>query len=124
MAKWTDQQMEIAIGYMLRTGVMLAAAVVLAGGIMYLAQLHGARPDYSHFHGVATAFRTPQDILGGFHWNDSKSIIQLGLLILVATPVFRVVMAAVGFLFEKDWMYVAVSLLVLVILLYSLFDHH
>ena len=59
-------------------------------------------------------------ILHGALGGDSRSIIQLGLLLLIATPIARVVFAVAGFLFEKDWLYVAVSLLVLAILLYSL----
>ena len=46
--------------------------------------------------------------------------VQLGLLLLIATPIARVVLAAVGFAFERDRMYVVVSLIVLAVLLFSL----
>ncbi len=117
----TDERLEIAIGRMLQTGVLLAAAVVLIGGVMYL--LHapaGPRPDYSHFHSVAESLRTPGGIWHGVLHGDAESMIQFGLLLLIATPVFRVVVAGVGFAVERDQLYVWVSVAVFAVLLYSL----
>lgn len=116
----TDERLEIAIGRVLQTGVLLAAAVVLIGGVMYLMHASGLRHDYSHFHGVAEALRTPSGIWHGVLKGDAQSVIQLGLLLLIATPVMRVVFAGVGFLMERDWLYFWVSFVVLVVLLYSL----
>jgi uncharacterized membrane protein len=116
----TDQKLEIAIGRMLQTGVFLAAAVVLIGGILYLHQSTGPRPDYSHFKGVAEALRSPVDVFADARHGDAPSIIQLGLLLLIATPIARVILAAVGFLFERDRLYFCISLIVLAVLLYSL----
>ncbi len=116
----TDQKLELAIGRMLQAGVMLAALVVLIGGILYLRQETGPRPDYSHFTGVAERFRSPAEIVTNAFHGSARSIIQLGLLLLIATPIARVVLAAVGFLFERDRLYAFVSLIVLAVLLYSL----
>jgi len=120
---WNDKRIETWVGVMLRTGVMLAAAVVLAGGVLYLVQNRGPRPDYEHFHGEPAHLMSLSGIEHGVATGDARSIIMLGLLLLIATPVARVVMCVVGFLFERDKLYVAVSSLVLVILLYSLFFH-
>jgi uncharacterized membrane protein len=117
----TDQKLEVAIGRMLQIGVMLAAAVVFLGGILYLRQVTGPRPDYSHFTGVAERFRSPAEIVTYAFHGRARDIIQLGLLLLIATPVARVIFAVVGFLLERDYLYVCVSLIVLAILLYSLF---
>ena len=116
----TDQKLEVAIGRMLQAGVFLAAAVTLTGGILYLLRATGQRPDYTHFQGVAEALRTPAGILREVRRGDANGIIQLGLLLLIATPIARVVLAAVGFAFERDRMYVVVSLIVLAVLLFSL----
>lgn len=116
----TDQKLEVAIGRMLQAGVLLSAAVVLAGGILYLFQSSGPRPDYSHFHGVAQALRSPVGILKEVRHGDANGIIQLGLLLLIATPIARVILAATGFFLERDYMYVVVSLIVLAVLLFSL----
>jgi uncharacterized membrane protein len=120
----SDESLEIAIGRMLQTGVLLAAAVVLVGGILYLFHASGPRPDYSHFRGVPTELRTPSGIWHGVLHGDAESIIQLGLLLLIATPVMRVILAGVGFLAEHDWLYSGVSAIVLAVLLYSLWHIH
>jgi uncharacterized membrane protein len=120
MSHMTDARMEVAIGKMLRAGVTLAAAVVLVGGIVYLTQNFGPRPDYKDFHAVPEALRRPVEIAGGALHGDGRSIIQLGLLFLIATPVARVVLAAVSFLLERDRLYFVVSTVVLAVLVYSL----
>lgn len=121
--KWTDHQIETLVGLMLRVGVILAAAVVLTGGVVYLVHTHGPRPDYSRFQGEPAVYSTLHGAATGITTGDPRSIIMLGLLILIATPVARVAMCIVGFLFERDRLYVAVSTTVLLILLYSLFFH-
>lgn len=116
----TDRNLEIAIGRMLQAGVLLSGLVVLAGGILYLLHATGPRPDYSHFHGVAEHLRIPWGIWHGAIHGDAESVIQLGLLLLIATPVARVIFAGVGFLIERDRLYFWVSAAVLAVLLYSL----
>ena len=59
-------------------------------------------------------------VIGGVARGDSTSIIQLGVLLLIATPIARVLISVIGFARERDWMYVACSLLVLALLTYSL----
>jgi uncharacterized membrane protein len=49
-----------------------------------------------------------------------EAVIQLGLLILIATPVARVIFSLVGFVLERDRVYVAITLAVLAILAYSI----
>jgi len=115
----SDQKLEIAIGRMLQAGVLLAALVVLIGGILYL-HASPARPDYAHFHGVSADLRTPTRIVALAAHGDPQALIQLGLLLLIATPIVRVIVAAGGFLLERDHMYFWVSLVVLAVLLYSL----
>jgi uncharacterized membrane protein len=122
-AQWTDKRIETWVGVLLRTGVLLAAAIVLTGGILYLAQNHGPRPDYRHFHAEPAQFTHFTAILHGVAALNPESIIMLGLLVLIATPVARVGMCIVGFLFEHDHLYLAISTVVLLILLYSLFFH-
>lgn len=116
----TDKSLEIAIGRVLQAGVLLAAAVVLLGGVIYLFHTSGPRPDYRHFHGVADGLRHPDQIWRGAMGGNAESVIQLGLLLLIATPVMRVILAVVGFLLERDRLYVWVSITVLAILIYSL----
>lgn len=118
---WNDQRIEIIIGTLLRTGVILAAAVVLFGAALYLAR-HGHEPaNYATFHGEPAGLKSPKDIGHGAMDMSARAIIQLGLLLLIATPVARVAFSAVAFAIERDYMYVVITLIVLAILMYSLF---
>jgi uncharacterized membrane protein len=121
--QWNDKRIETWVGVFLRTGVLLAAAIVLTGGVLYLAQNRGPRPDYRPFQAEPQQFTHFAGILHGVATFDPQSIIMLGLLVLIATPVARVVMCIVGFLMERDRLYTAISSIVLAILLYSLFFH-
>ena len=49
-----------------------------------------------------------------------KPLIQAGILLLIATPIARVIVSLVGFALERDGTYVAITAIVLTVLLYSL----
>ncbi|MGB8770196.1 MAG: DUF1634 domain-containing protein [Candidatus Korobacteraceae bacterium] len=118
---WDDQRIEIIIGGLLRTGVILAAAVVLCGGALYLARHGHEIANYRSFHGEPAALESVGAIFRSTATLSGRAIIQLGLLILIATPVVRVLFSAIAFAIERDYMYVVITLIVLGILLYSLF---
>lgn len=119
-AGWNDQAMEVAIGHLLRIGVTLSALVVLTGGVLYLFQQHGRRPDYTVFHGASAPLgKTLAKVAHGTMTGDGHSVILIGLLLLILTPIVRVLLAVFGFLRERDWTYTAISAVVLAILLYS-----
>lgn len=121
---WDDKRVETWVGIMLRTGVMIAAAIVLIGGVLYLSgRGPSPRNDYRHFQGEPAQYTSLSGVVHNVNLHEPRSLIMLGLLILIATPVARVGMCIAGFLLERDRMYVVVSTAVLVILLYSLFFH-
>ena len=118
--QWTDQRIENIVGNLLRAGVLLSAVVVLCGGVLYLIKYGHAPADYRVFRGEPTDLKSVSGILRAAFALDSRGIIQLGLLLLIATPVARVAFSIFGFAKEKDRMYVAFTVIVLLILLYSL----
>ncbi len=115
-----DQRLEIIIGNLLRAGVLLAAAVVVAGAGLYLVQHHGDHVNYHTFAVGPASIRTVAGITRSAAHLNSEGLIQFGLLLLIATPVARVLMAVIGFALERDRLYVVVSLIVLGVLLASL----
>lgn len=118
---WNDQRIETIIGTLLRSGVILAATVVLAGGILYLVR-HGHEViDYAIFRGEPEGLKRVGGIFHGVAALSGRAIIQLGLLLLIATPVARVLFSAIAFAIERDYLYVIITLIVLAILFYSLF---
>ncbi len=116
----TDRKMEQIVGVMLRWGVALAATVVLLGAAAYLARHGSDLPDYRVFHGEPASLRHVPGIVGQALAPSSRGLIQLGLLLLIATPVARVAFSVVAFALQRDRTYVVVTLIVLAALLYGL----
>lgn len=120
---WSDVQIHTLIGVILRVGVLLSSGIALAGGVIYLSR-HGAEmPAYSVFHDESAIYGSFHKIITGSLAFHGREIIQLGLMVLIATPVARVLFSALGFFLEKDWLYVAISLLVLGIIAFSMLSH-
>lgn len=115
-----DTRLEGFIGNLLRAGVLLAASVVLVGGVFYLALHHADSATYRSFALESSNLRNLVGICKSAAHLNSLGIIQLGLVLLIATPVARVGLAAAGFFLERDRLYVLISLIVLAVLIFSL----
>jgi uncharacterized membrane protein len=119
-ARWSDDQVETMMGNLLRAGVVLAALVVLAGGLVYLFRHGAAQPGFHVFRGEPADLRSIRGILAEAFTLHGRGIIQLGLLLLIATPVARVAFSVYAFARQGDRIYVVVTLIVLTVLLYGL----
>lgn len=118
---WSDQRIENFVGNLLRVGVLLSALVVFLGGIVYVAR-HGFEPmNFSTFRSEPAEFRNVGGVLRAVGELRGRGIIQLGLLLLIATPVARVAFSIFGFAAERDYLYVCFTVFVFALLLYSLF---
>jgi len=115
-----DERMAGVISFALRAGVLLSAALVLLGAILYLARHGGSLPLYHTFPAESRPFRGLGGVLSSALAGRGRSIILLGLLVLIATPAIRVLLSFVGFVALRDRVYVLVSGIVLIILAASL----
>jgi uncharacterized membrane protein len=115
-----EKRFEKLIGAVLRGGVILAATIAFVGGVLYL--LHGGavNSNYQIFHGEPSDLRQVQPVVADAAAGHARALIQLGLLILIATPVARVALSVVAYFSERDWLYTAITVIVLAILIYSL----
>ena len=115
-----EQRLELLIGRLLQAGVLLAALVVLIGGAMLLVQFGSATAAFSSFRGEPDQLRTLGGIVRAAFGGDSRGIVQLGLVLLIITPLARVALTLIAFVVEKDRIFVAITSFVLAILLYGL----
>jgi len=120
MARTTlDKPLEIVIGHTLRVGVIAAAVLVLTGGVYYLIETAYTPADYHTFYPAAKHSLDLSAIVQNALALNSLGVIQVGLLVLIATPIVRVILSVVAFALERDLLYVAVTVIVLAVLLYS-----
>jgi uncharacterized membrane protein len=117
---WNDNRVEQIIGNLLRGGVLAAGLVVFLGGVLYLFRHGAAVPDYHVFRGEPADLRGVAGIVTDALSLTSRGVIQFGLLLLIATPVARVIFSLIAFVLERDRTYVVVTLIVLSVLMYSL----
>jgi uncharacterized membrane protein len=118
--KMKDSDMEIVMGNLLRIGVLLSALVVAAGGIVFLVRHGNEQQHYRFFESEPRRLRNIGDIWKTAFQGRGQSLIQLGLLILIATPVARIIFSIIGYFLEKDYLYVLITVIVLCIIFFSL----
>jgi uncharacterized membrane protein len=124
LARWSSHQTESVIGTLLRVGVLIAATVVACGGIVFMVHHGTSNPEYGVFQGEPAELRSVAGIIRAAVSFQALGVIQLGLLILIATPVARVAFSVVAFALERDALYVVVTLIVLGVLIFSLTGGH
>ena len=118
--KMTDRSIERSVSVLLRAGVLIAGVVTLAGGAIFLLRHWSDRVEYQTFHSQPRIDRILPEIVAGALHLRARSVIQLGMLLLIATPVARVAFSLYGFALERDRNFIVITAFVLAILLYSL----
>lgn len=118
----TDRTIEETVSNILRAGVTLAGLLVFIGGAYHLARNGNEPAEHHQFIGQPVQDRLVGSIVEGFFQLRPRSIIQVGILFLIATPIIRVAYSLVGFALEGDRTYMIITAIVLAILLSSLFS--
>ncbi|WP_334333551.1 MULTISPECIES: DUF1634 domain-containing protein [unclassified Companilactobacillus] len=107
------KKVELIIGKILRIGVITSAIVILIGMGLYFMSGSGYNPgDYP------TRFSA---IFAGLAAGKSYAVIMLGVFLLILTPVLRVVVSIYAFYKEHDKLYVIITTIVLIILMFAMF---
>ncbi len=118
-----DHWVNTAIFWVLRAGVLISIAIILAGLVLTF----GHHPEYFHSRPALGSLTSPSahfpntlgDVVAGVRALHGQAIIMLGLLVLIATPVARVVLSVFIFIVETDWLYTGITTAVVVILFIS-----
>lgn len=115
-----EQTLRILVSRLLRIGVFTAMAFIVAGAVLFFIQHHGAAFSYHAFAGEPERLRRVWTIISQAFTFRSRAVIQLGVLVLLATPVLRVLSSLIGFAAEKDWIYTGITAVVLAVLMLSI----
>ena len=116
-----DQRIERIIGLLLQTGVILALLVTLLGAMLYLGHEGRRVADFRVFRGEPWDLRSAPAVVAAAFAGRREAVIQLGVLVLIATPIARVILSLAAFAVQRDRIYVLVTAIVLAVLLYGLF---
>jgi uncharacterized membrane protein len=107
----------------LRWITLLAGLLILAGGALWLRCQGNAPAAFHPFLGEPASLRSVAQIVPAAFHGHALALVQLGILLLIATPVLRVLFVGIGYLIERDWLYVTVAGIVLAVLAASLTGH-
>jgi uncharacterized membrane protein len=118
--KFTDRSIERSVSVLLIVGVVTAGSVTLLGAVVFLMHHWSETVNFRTFHSQPRVDRIITEIVPEAFRGRARSIIQLGMLLLIATPVVRVAFSLFGFAMERDRRYTATTAIVLLVLLYSL----
>jgi uncharacterized membrane protein len=117
--KAADRGLEIAVSYVLQWGMMIASAIVMCGGAIYIWR-HGNEPaSFRVFLGEPRELCSPIGSLQAALAGRGRGWIQVGIMLLIATPIVRVALSWITFLRKQDWLYFAITSIVLGGLIYS-----
>jgi uncharacterized membrane protein len=118
----SDDEVEARVGALLQAGVLLASALVTLGGIVFLLKYGNTAPHHETFSGEPSDLRSIGGIVNAAARLRGRGLIQLGILVLLATPVARVAFSLYTFVRQRDGTYIVITGFVLVLLLGSLFQ--
>ena len=116
-----ENQLRLVLSRLMIWGIALAAAVMLAGGAVFLAHHAWQKPGDRKFTGEPADLRHPMDIVERALQGNDDCLIQVGVLLMLLNPLVRVAMAAVGYMAAKDRLYASVATFVLGVLVVSFF---
>ena len=124
MSNFKDKDMQVVIGWVLRAGVFISMSIVFLGGVLYLYRHGHTTADYHEFKGIPDFIHSVPGVINGILTFRGRAIIQAGIILLIATPVIRVVFSAIGFYLEKDYLYTGITLVVLLVIIISALSGH
>lgn len=112
-------QLEQVVSWVLKVGSYLSVALMLLGIALMVWSSRGTAHTVAmpRIAGLQTLTDTPSGLIRGAERGDPNTIISLGLLALIATPVARVASTVVYFWWKKDRTYLAITSFVLLVLL-------
>jgi len=115
-----DKDIQLILGTLLRAGVIISMGIVLIGGVIFLIHNKGVLTDYKVFKPELAKFSSIAAIFKGVLTLQGDAVVQFGILMLIFTPIARIVFAIFSFLIERDYLYVVIGIIILAIITISL----
>ncbi|WP_188596053.1 DUF1634 domain-containing protein [Thermocladium modestius] len=117
--------MDSVIGTTLRIGVIISIVLISAGVAIMLARGEGLGYSINEISSMRSPVNSSVipvlSAVGHAASLDGLSLIVLGLVVLIATPVLRVLLGIASFVMEKDWLYAVITIIVFIDLMIAIF---
>lgn len=114
-----DKKMQYILANVLRISVLMSTLVIVLGGVLLLYAKGNTLVVVGVFKPQEALYVSLPAILKGLQVGNPLAIIQFGVLLLIFTPILRVIFAVLGFIHQKDLQYVAIGLFILVVIFLS-----
>lgn len=118
---FTDVDLNRSVGNLLRLGVILSVITSLVGFVKLFTEGFKMPEKYTALDMGSSSEKVWGDFWNSLCKGEGMAIIQLGILLLIFTPLMRIIFALIGYLKEKDYVYVVISSIVLAIMAISFF---
>lgn len=119
MKSTRDEMLDVEqiIGQLLRIGILISVIIMLIGIFLLFVTGKSGYPENSYPVSLS-------EIINGCFNLKPFAFMMLGLFCLILTPVLRVLASIVAFAIEKDYLYVVITIFVLLILIIAIFVGH
>ncbi len=118
-------EMDDVIAYVLRIGVVISVICILIGAMLLF--LQGGSNGFAIGELASTSSKINSslfsfsDIINGILSYQGLDFILLGLIVLIITPIARVIASVLSFMYERNWLYVIITLIVFIDILVAIF---
>ncbi|AYN01690.1 DUF1634 domain-containing protein [Chryseobacterium sp. 3008163] len=116
---FTDVDLNRSVGNLLRLGVILSVITSLIGFVKLFMEGFKMPRKYKLLDMGTSSEKVWSHFWETLCKGEGMAIIQLGILMLIFTPLMRIIFALIGYLKEKDYTYVIISSIVLIIMVIS-----
>jgi uncharacterized membrane protein len=117
-------KMQESIGFTLRAGVAISVLLTIIGLALLFVDNGGGGYTLAEIASASSRVNTASfslpDIAAGVQNLDGLGFVLLGLVVLVATPIARVILSVIAFARERNALYTLITLIVLLNLLATL----
>jgi uncharacterized membrane protein len=114
-----------SITYVLRIGVVTSIILIIIGAVLLF--LQGSSNGFpigelaSTSSKINSSMFSASDMINGLFLYQGLDFMLLGIIVLIITPIARVITSVLSFMYERNWLYVVITLIVFINMMVAIF---
>jgi uncharacterized membrane protein len=117
--------MDKLISNVLRTGVIISLILILIGTVLLFADNGSNGFTMAQIINVNSKINSSifsiAGMVNGLFSLQGADFILLGIIVLILTPITRVITSVLSFLYERNWLYVIITVIVFIDIMVAIF---